>query len=219
MGIKKPTHSVVVSYIALFLALGGSAAAATGGAFILGRSNSASSTTLLTNGAGVPLALNARSGSAPLSVNSATKVARLNADKLDGLDSTQMQRRVSTTCPSGQAMKGASSSGAPICTLLAPPPATGPVQSTDKGWSISDLQLFVDSLGDWDGRARITNGNSTTKTGTFTVTVFRNGTVIAVLRGSASDVAPGNTYTVELVSTDDWSAGDYTTTFQTDASY
>jgi hypothetical protein len=101
----RPSHATVVAYLALFVALGGTTYAATGGNFILGQSNSASSTTSLTRtganaakglqvtntgtGAGATaLGLSVASGHAPFTVNSGTKVANLNADKLDGLDST-----------------------------------------------------------------------------------------------------------------------------------
>jgi hypothetical protein len=99
------TFANVVSLAALFIALGGTAYAATGGNFILGQSNSASSTTSLTRtgantgkglqvtnastGAGATaLGLNVASGHAPFTVNSGTKVANLNADRLDGFDAT-----------------------------------------------------------------------------------------------------------------------------------
>ena len=93
----------VVSLAALFVALGGTTYAATGGNFILGKSNTASSTTALTapvagkglqvtntsTGAGATaLGLNVASGKPPFTVNSGTKVANLNADKLDGIDSS-----------------------------------------------------------------------------------------------------------------------------------
>lgn len=65
----------------------GTAFAATGGKFILGQSNTAGATSTLTNKNGTALALNSRAGTAPLKVNSGTKVARLNADSLDGKDS------------------------------------------------------------------------------------------------------------------------------------
>jgi hypothetical protein len=93
----------LVGYVALFVALGGTTYAATGGNFILGNPNSASSTTSLTapvagkglqvtntsTGAGATaLGLNTASGHPPFTVNSGTKVTNLNADKLDGLDST-----------------------------------------------------------------------------------------------------------------------------------
>lgn len=70
----------------------GTAYAATGGTFLLGKSNSAGATTSLTNSAGTALSLTSKSGTAPLKVSSSTKVANLNADKLDGLDSTSFAK-------------------------------------------------------------------------------------------------------------------------------
>jgi hypothetical protein len=93
----------MVGYIALFVALGGTTVAATGDPFILGKPNSASSKTSLSapisnkalqltntsTGAGATaLGLNVASGHPPFTVNSGTKVANLNADKLDGNDSS-----------------------------------------------------------------------------------------------------------------------------------
>jgi hypothetical protein len=71
---------------------GGTAVAATGGNFILGRSNAASTTTTLTNSTGTPLALNAKAGTAALRVNNTVKVTNLNADTVDGLHSTSFAR-------------------------------------------------------------------------------------------------------------------------------
>lgn len=86
----KPNRTVAFAMGAITaLVLGsGTAYAATGGKFIIGKSNSATSTSTLSNSRGTALALNSKSGTAPLKVNSATKVAKLNADKLDGRDST-----------------------------------------------------------------------------------------------------------------------------------
>ena len=96
-----PSLSLVVSMLALFVALGGLGYAATGGSLILGRQNSTVGTTRLSsnskrgpslavkNTGGQPAAsFSVRSGVAPFSVGSATKVARLNADLLDGLGSS-----------------------------------------------------------------------------------------------------------------------------------
>jgi hypothetical protein len=65
----------------LFTATGASAAVAY---VLLGRSNYAASQTNISNSAGTPLGLNARSGYAPLYVNSSRQVARLNADYVNG---------------------------------------------------------------------------------------------------------------------------------------
>lgn len=95
---------------------GGTAVAATGGTFILGRSNTASTVTTLSNTAGTPLALKATSGHAPLAVNTKTKVANLNSDLLDGLDSASLQRRVGGTCGGTTAIHSVTSLGAVGCS-------------------------------------------------------------------------------------------------------
>lgn len=99
------TYANAMVTMLAFIVLGGMSYAATGGNFILGQSNSASSTTSLTRtganagkglqltntstGAGATaLGLNVASGHPPFTVNTGTKVANLNADKLDGLDSS-----------------------------------------------------------------------------------------------------------------------------------
>ena len=98
-----PSHGTVVAYLALFVALGGTAVAATGGNVILGKPNSAGAKTSLSAAITTPalqltntstgtgataLGLNVAGGHAPFTVNSPTKVAHLNADSLDGQDST-----------------------------------------------------------------------------------------------------------------------------------
>src|SRR2546423_4177311 len=111
---RRPSHATVVAYGALFVALGGTALATTQG-FILGatnRVNAASEVTNvkadntqnpiasplltlenLTTGTGATaLALNVASGKPPFSTNSPTRVTNLNADKLDGLDSSKYAR-------------------------------------------------------------------------------------------------------------------------------
>jgi hypothetical protein len=102
--------SMVVALLALFVALGGVGIAATGGNFILGVPNTATSPTELSaSGSGstsalkvtntntvtgsTALDLSVPAGKTPLKVNSKTKVANLNADLLDGLESTSWVRR------------------------------------------------------------------------------------------------------------------------------
>ena len=104
---RRPSPAMVVALTALFVALGGTTYAATGGTFILGQANTATSQTGLTSsnagkalqvtqqstGTGATaLGLNVPAGKAPFTVNSGTKVVNLNADKLDGLDSTAFLR-------------------------------------------------------------------------------------------------------------------------------
>src|SRR5690348_3393418 len=104
----RPSPALVISLISLFVALGGTTYAATGGNVILGKANSATSPTSLTSkntgaalnitqqstGTGATaLALSAPAGKPPMTVSSGTKVANLNADKLDGIDSTAFAKR------------------------------------------------------------------------------------------------------------------------------
>jgi hypothetical protein len=99
------TYANVMVTVLAFIVLGGTALAATGGNFILGHANTAGQQTSLSaspaftgkalqltntsTGAGATaLGLNVGSGHPPFTTNSGTKVANLNADKLDGKDST-----------------------------------------------------------------------------------------------------------------------------------
>lgn len=94
--LRSPRHGTVVAYLAMFLALGGTASAATGGTFLLGQSNSESAKATLSSSAGTPLALKAPSGAAPLQVNRKILVRNLNADYLAGLHASAFQRRMTS---------------------------------------------------------------------------------------------------------------------------
>lgn len=96
-----PSPALAIAILALVLGVSGAAYAATGGNFILGHSNSANQGTALssgvtsapslsvTNSGGRPAArFTSNLGVAPFSVSNGTKVPNLNADKLDGIDST-----------------------------------------------------------------------------------------------------------------------------------
>lgn len=67
--------------------------AANGGPWLLGRSNSETATTTVTNTYGTPLSLVAKSGYAPLKVNSNKVVTYLNADLVDGYSATSFAMR------------------------------------------------------------------------------------------------------------------------------
>lgn len=95
---RRPSPALVISLIALFVALGGTTYAATGGNFVLGQANTATTQSSLsasiagkvlqltntsTGTGATALGLNVPKGETPFTVNSGTKVANLNADKLD----------------------------------------------------------------------------------------------------------------------------------------
>jgi hypothetical protein len=81
---RGPSPAIVISIVALFIALSGTAYAATGGNFILGKANSATSVSSLSNTAGTALSLSSKAGTPPLSVNSTVQVPKLNASLLGG---------------------------------------------------------------------------------------------------------------------------------------
>src|SRR5215510_4044418 len=88
--------SLVVSCIALLIALNSTGVAATGKSFVLGKANSANKQTQLKSGAGKATlkientggapaaAFVTKTGKAPFTVNSTAKVTNLNADQLNG---------------------------------------------------------------------------------------------------------------------------------------
>ena len=92
MWVGRATVFVVGLAVIVALVLGAATAAfgANGDVFRIGQSNFASAVSVLDkSGAGPALSLLVDSGP-PLAVNSQGKVANLNADKLDGLDSAQL---------------------------------------------------------------------------------------------------------------------------------
>ena len=79
-----PSPATAISIVALFIALSGTAYAATGGNFILGKANSANSLSKLSNSAGTALSLSSKAGTPPLSVSNSVQVPKLNATFLGG---------------------------------------------------------------------------------------------------------------------------------------
>jgi hypothetical protein len=121
--------------LVIFLAgVAGVADAATGGNFILGQSNAADAKTILSaplagpamqvnnssTGVGATaLQLTVAAGKPPLTVNSGAKVTNLNADRIDSLDSTAFQRRLTQSCPIGWSIAVVNADGTVACTSKA----------------------------------------------------------------------------------------------------
>ncbi|WP_370249087.1 hypothetical protein [Nocardioides sp.] len=82
--------AVVGAAVALVAGVDAVSYAATGKPLLLGRANKAPATTTLT-APGTPLSLKGAAARPPLKVNSSTKVRRLNADLLDGLDAAALR--------------------------------------------------------------------------------------------------------------------------------
>jgi hypothetical protein len=138
----KPTIYAVVGALAAVLITTTSALAGSGvgGVFNLGQTNTVSQKSTLTGatsdvqllvqntGTGTALNLVVAGGAAPFKVNSATKVASLNADQLDGLDSASLQKRVTGACAAGHAIKLVNANGSVACE---------PVGGAGGSWSLA----------------------------------------------------------------------------------
>ncbi|GAA4129735.1 hypothetical protein GCM10022215_42600 [Nocardioides fonticola] len=91
-----------------------------------------------------------------------------------------------------------------------------PKQNGD--WRLDSLQIRKDGLGSFDGIGRITYTGDDQDGGDnfFTVTLFARDrtTIVTTLDGSATDVKPGQTVTVQFISFDDFKPGRFPFTFQ-----
>jgi hypothetical protein len=115
--IPLPSRAMAVALVAVFLNLAGVTYAATGGSFILGQANTATTPSVLSASVAgktlqlsnsstalgaTPLGLAPGAGRPPFATPSTTKVTNLNADKLDGIDSTGFYRGGSTVADSAR---------------------------------------------------------------------------------------------------------------------
>ncbi|HEX3823439.1 MAG TPA: hypothetical protein VHV79_03110 [Mycobacteriales bacterium] len=81
----RAASAAVIGVLAIAVGGAGIATAANGGSLVLGSHNSETHTTTLTDHSGTPLALIAKKGKAPFTVNSNGLVKKLNAGELGGL--------------------------------------------------------------------------------------------------------------------------------------
>jgi hypothetical protein len=82
--MHRPSPAIAISLVALFFAMSGTAVAATGGDFILGKANTATSVTSLTSTKGTALSLSSTSTTPPMTVSNSVQVPKLNASELGG---------------------------------------------------------------------------------------------------------------------------------------
>jgi hypothetical protein len=127
---RRPSAALVVSMLALFAALSGWGYAATSN-FVLGKTNRAKKTTgiassakhapalAVTNtGGGAAGSFTVKAGVTPFTVSSSAKVVKLDADLLDGIDSSALQRRVEGTCAAGSAIRVITVAGGVTCQTV-----------------------------------------------------------------------------------------------------
>lgn len=92
--------------------------------------------------------------------------------------------------------------------------ATGKV---DGDWEMVSFKAEKDFAGNFGGTARIKyNGSDSDASNNFTVTLFKGEEQVGSLLGPLLTIAPGQTKTVQFISTDKYVVGPYTVEFQKD---
>jgi hypothetical protein len=94
------------------------------------------------------------------------------------------------------------------------PDAAAGQKPTDNSWVLEGTQFAADPLGQYGGTFQVTNAASKPRTGVFTITLLANGQPVARLKGVATNVMPGQTATVKVVSSDKWVDGSTTLQFE-----
>jgi hypothetical protein len=115
--MHRPAPATVISVIALFFAMSGTAVAATGGDFILGKPNTATAVTSLSNTKGTALSLSSSSATPPLKVSNSVQVPKLNASELGGTPASGYMQGGGDTTAARLTLTGATS----LVPLLASP--------------------------------------------------------------------------------------------------
>jgi hypothetical protein len=95
--MRRPSPSLVISLVALVFSMSGTAYAATGGTFVLGKANAESSVASLSNSRGTALNLSSSTGKPPLTVNRSVQIPNLNASELHGISASGFIHGTGTT--------------------------------------------------------------------------------------------------------------------------
>jgi hypothetical protein len=170
----RPAAATVISLVALFFSMGGTAVAATGGTFILGKANTATSVSSLTNTKGSALSLSSTATAPPLKVSNSVQVPNLNASELGGIPA------------SGYMQGGGDTTGKRLAL-------TGPINATLLASPGADLAGICDPGGAGTGAALLIE--STSGTGSGTTALWWNQAGVGSntsLEGTFSAVTPGS---------------------------
>lgn len=88
---------------------------------------------------------------------------------------------------------------------VAAAPAAGTNTAKDGKWSASDIQVKDDGLGDFGGTLRLSGPDASAAS--VQLSVLKGGSVVATMSGASSNFS--GTETVQLISSDKYTSGDY----------
>jgi hypothetical protein len=96
-----------------------------------------------------------------------------------------------------------------------PPEAPADDALSDEGWTLTNLDVRDDGLGDFSAVGRVTNeSGEAAEAALFSLTALdADGDVIATMDASVTNVADGETVTAEFFSVDPYQEGDWTYEF------
>ena len=108
--MRRPSPSIVISLVALVFSMSGTAYAATGGTFLLGKANAESSVSSLSNSRGTALNLSSAPGKPSLTVNRSAQIPNLNASELHGIAASGFIHGTGTSASKRVAITGTGAS-------------------------------------------------------------------------------------------------------------
>jgi len=138
--MRRPSPATALSVAALVIAMSGTAVAATGGTFLLGRSNTATTVSSLSNSKGTALKLSSKHGTPPLTVGNSVRVPLLNASELGGIPASGFVTGGGGTQAASQTISGVGE------VVLAGAPGSRMLGECD-GNSVKGAFLFVEQSG------------------------------------------------------------------------
>ncbi len=201
--MRRPSPATAVALVALFISLSGTAYAATGGDFLLGKANKASAVTSLSNKKGTALSLSSSSSAPPLTVGNSVQVPNLNASELDGKTSSAFlpasgtaanSNELGGTPASGYMQGGGDTTG----TRLA---LTGQHNSNLLTSPGANLVAFCDNAGTGSGASLAIYNNGGTAPSASAFWWNKDGVGDDAPLGSGGYITPGNGSTSAYVVT------------------
>lgn len=138
---------------------------------------------------------------------STTSTTELATTTTEATTTTTTEATTSTTVKATTTtVKRATTTTAKAVTTTAKP-ATTTTAASGATFTANEVRYFSGNDGDFGGTALITNNTSSTKSGSFTIRLYRFDELVGTLRATKAGIPPNETVEVEFTSDDDYVAG------------